>query len=160
MKRSRNVGVCIVGCPRTATKSSSSSTGPPIPPFYLVFCGFIGLLTSSGRFSARFIAFLPLFFSSHHSQHPLLKVNKTLSNLSGSRSRLYLRCNTVSGYFFPLDFWVSCPYSRLPPICNSPCLVISSLFLRLQFAKLRRYNLVFSLLRKLYVFCKIFRTEN
>jgi hypothetical protein len=49
------------------------------------------------------------FFFLTSPTHPLLKVNKTLSNLSGSRSRLYIRCNTVSGYFFSLDFWFSCP---------------------------------------------------
>ena len=43
------------------------------------------------------------FFLSSHP-HPLLKVTKTLSNLSGSRSRLYIRCNTTSGYFFLLNF--------------------------------------------------------
>lgn len=67
LKRSRNVGVCTVGCPRTATKFSSLSTGPPILPFYPVFCGLIGLVTSSSLFSAHFIAFLPLFSSSPQS---------------------------------------------------------------------------------------------
>ena len=32
--------------------------------------------------------------------HPRLKVNKSLSNLSGSRSRLYIRCNTSLDTFF------------------------------------------------------------
>ena len=94
------------------------------------------------------------FFFLTSPTHPLLKVSKTLSNLSGSHSRLYILVIPSLDTFFSFRFLGFLSYSRLLPISNSPCSVISSLFPRLQFAKLKRYSLVSSLLRKLYVFCK------
>jgi hypothetical protein len=103
------------------------------------------------------------FFPSPHSllthPHTLLKVNKTHKPF-GSPSRLYIRCDSLWILFSLFQILVFLSYSRLLPFCNSPCSVISSLFPRLQFAKLRRCSLVSSLLRKLYVFCNSFRIEN
>ena len=78
----------IIGCPRTITKSSSSSSTRPLIPTFLHHIMWLNWFFDVKQlvFSTFYCLSASFFFFLTSPTHPPLKVNKILSNLSGSHS--------------------------------------------------------------------------